>query len=401
MRYLGSLFGREIMKKRIGLFLGGDQQIGGAFQYNLAMLDACAGLPRERFEVVACYSNPGWRRYLQEHPLPAVFLPRDFLSRTLCKAARVGNIPMNWWRAVFPFVNPMARGMLRLRCDLWIFPTGDEWTYELPVPALTTIHDLMHRYERRFPEVSANGEYGRREKLLSLLCRYARGILVDSEVGKEHVQESYHLTPERIFVLPFVPPGYIFTPGDPAGLDERYHLPPKFIFYPANFWEHKNHRGLLLALAAVKNDIPDLRLVLGGALDHNGAAAQELAAELQLQENVLFPGYIADADMAAVYRRARALVMTTFFGPTNIPPLEAMALGCPVGVSDIYGMREQLGDAALYFDPAAPAEIARVLVRLWQDDALGATLKQRGLQRAAAWTRSHFSARLGEIIDAV
>jgi glycosyltransferase involved in cell wall biosynthesis len=101
------------------------------------------------------------------------------------------------------------------------------------------------------------------------------------------------------------------------------------------------------------------------------------------------------------YRRARALVMPTFFGPTNIPPLEALSCGCPVAVSNIYAMPEQLGDAALYFDPASPSEIASALERLWRDDALCARLREQGQRRIASWTPAHFARRLKAVLDDV
>jgi len=91
--------------------------------------------------------------------------------------------------------------------------------------------------------------------------------------------------------------------------------------------------------------------------------------------------------------------MPTFFGPTNIPPLEAMALGCPVAVSDIYAMREQLGDAALYFRPNSVRDIINIMERLWQDDLLCEDLAQRGLQHHANWQQYHFNGRFLNILE--
>jgi glycosyltransferase involved in cell wall biosynthesis len=93
--------------------------------------------------------------------------------------------------------------------------------------------------------------------------------------------------------------------------------------------------------------------------------------------------------------------MPTFYGPTNIPPLEAMALGCPVAASKIYGMPEQLGDAALFFDPRSIEGIAQAMKVLWQDDNLCAELSQKGTARSLRWNQSHFNQRLHEIIQKV
>jgi glycosyltransferase involved in cell wall biosynthesis len=73
---------------------------------------------------------------------------------------------------------------------------------------------------------------------------------------------------------------------------------------------------------------------------------------LGLEQNVIFGGFIDDEALFTLYKNAAALVMPTFFGPTNIPPIEALFLGCPALLSDIGGHREIMGDAALYFNPA-------------------------------------------------
>ena len=114
--------------------------------------------------------------------------------------------------------------------------------------------------------------------------------------------------------------------------------------------------------------------------------------------HIQFLGYVPDSDMPGLYKRARALVMPTFFGPTNIPPLEAFAAGAPAATSDIYAVRDQLGDAALWFDPRSTDQIRDTLVQLWTDDALCADLVARGQKHAENRGRPQFNARLAEIV---
>jgi glycosyltransferase involved in cell wall biosynthesis len=93
--------------------------------------------------------------------------------------------------------------------------------------------------------------------------------------------------------------------------------------------------------------------------------------------------------------------MPTFFGPTNIPQLEAFAMGCPVATSRIYGIPEQVGDAALLFDPHSVDEIHECMVQLWTDDLLCETLAERGRRHAREWGPPQFRDRLQQVIDAV
>jgi glycosyltransferase involved in cell wall biosynthesis len=388
-------------KRKIGLFLASLPHDGGSFQYNLAMLEAVSALRQETYEVVIVYQHQNFLPYLKDRKLASLYMPPLFLDLAAGKLMRLGKLPVTWQRALAPYVLRVARGVMQQQCDLWIFASQKSLAYEIPVPALMVIHDLMHRYQCGFPEVSAKGEYERRERLYQNVCRWARGILVDSELGKKQVVECYGSNPENIYVLPTVPPPYLYASQDQAEPRSSYGLPEKYLFYPAQFWEHKNHKRLIQAAALLKNTHPDIQLVFVGSQKNAYVSVRALVDTLGLAENVHFMGYIPESEMAGLYHRARALVMPTFFGPTNIPPWEAIALGCPVAVSGIEGMREQMGEAALYFNPSSVQEIAQVMDRLWRDDALCRVLAQRGLVRAAQWTQTHFNERLQDIVDAM
>jgi len=233
------------------------------------------------------------------------------------------------------------------------------------------------------------------------MLHWAKGIFVDSLLGKHHVIDSYGSAPGRIFVLPYVAPEYIQAKKCPDGFNERYSLPKKYIYYPAQFWKHKNHKGLIRAVALLKDKFPDLNLVLSGSPKNGYQETRKTVRESKLTARIHFLGYVPEADMPELYRRARALIMPTFFGPTNIPPLEAAATGCPMAISEIYGMREQMGDAALYFNPSSIQKIASCIERLWDDDALCKELARRGMARSMQWTQSHLNRSFINIIESI
>jgi glycosyltransferase involved in cell wall biosynthesis len=103
--------------------------------------------------------------------------------------------------------------------------------------------------------------------------------------------------------------------------------------------------------------------------------------------------------MSALYGIADALVMPTFFGPTNIPVVEAWSLGCPVLSSDIRGVREQVGDAGILVDPTDSHAIADAMYRLATNDALRVELRGRGFERVARYSAIDFASRLCEILE--
>lgn len=387
--------------KRVGLYLGFPPEGGGAFQYAQSILAGLAAMPRERFEIVAAYTNTAWATNLAAYAdrIRAIPVSEGPLEAIVRAGLRFG-LPLGPWRRAARRIHPLTRKLLDQGCDLWLFPAQDIWTYAIPVPALGVVHDLMHRYERGFPEVSRFGLYGRRERHYRRLCACARGILVDSTVGKQQVIDAYGLAAEQIHILPYVAPGYVQASGvEDRGLS--FELPERFIFYPAQFWAHKNHLRLLEAMAAVSAAEPHLHLVLAGSQKNAYEEVMQRVARLGLTDRVHVLGYVPDADMAVLYKRALALVMPTFFGPTNIPPLEAMAAGCPMAISNVYAMPEQVGDAALLFDPRSTEEMADAIRRLAADSALRARLVAAGRARVAQWGVPQFNQRLAQIVETV
>lgn len=384
--------------KKIGLYLGSEPSGGGAFQYGLVMLEAVAALKEKDYDVLVAYSSTSWANILKEYAVAMLHVSLRAYEMNIALWWRRLGLPTDLWRNITSKIHTFTKCFIQAKCDLWIFPSQDIWAYRLPVPALCAIHDLMHRYERRFAEVSAYGRYRRREAHYRDICKWSNGILVDSSVGKQQVVESYGVHPDKVHVLPFVPPKYIYSNKYAGDFDSRYSLPEKFIFYPAQFWPHKNHSNLIKAVANLKGSLPDLKLVFVGAKKNGYDAVVKMGSDLGLDDSVLFLGYVPDEDITEIYRRARAMIMPTFFGPTNIPPLEAFALGCPVAVSNIYGMPEQVGDAALLFDPTLVDDIARAISKLWSDNALCRSLADKGRRRAAAWGSPRFSEKLETIL---
>ncbi|MEN6467386.1 MAG: glycosyltransferase family 1 protein [Smithella sp.] len=390
-------------KKKIGLFLTAPPHGGGEFQYSQSILEAALALPENRHELIVAFASDQWLKLIPTDSIRIMPLRSDgfMWQRFKGKLWLLMGMPLPFWRKCLPFLIPDVRKILQENCDLWIFPAQDTWSYLLPVPSLSVIHDLMHRYERRFPEVSSGFTFRQREKHYKYICRYSEGILVDSEVGKNHVMESYGMTNEKLYILPYVAPSYIEKEEGMLNDMRHYNLPPKFLFYPAQFWKHKNHDKLIRAIGNLLGRIPDLKIVFTGSPKNAYEDVKTLISNLSLSNQIILLGYVPDEDMTAIYRRARALIMPTYFGPTNIPPLEAFSLGCPVAVSRIYGMPEQVGDAALLFDPSSDTEIAEIIYRLWTDDELCNTLSRKGRERAAIWDKNAFEKQFAKIVSSI
>jgi glycosyltransferase involved in cell wall biosynthesis len=387
--------------KRIGLFLTSGPSGGGMFQYSLALLSAMLALPKDEYSVVVAYVDAVWIEYLQEQRIVLLPIAPSRITKILAKLWIASGASLDLWRRLTSSVSSTAKSILKSGCDSWVFPVQDFWPSQFPVPSVIAVHDLMHRYEPSFPEVSGCGRFRFRETYLADICSQATGILVDSNVGMQQVHESYNIPNERIFVLPYVIPEYVRDYVPAHDFEDRYTIPSKYLFYPAQFWQHKNHLRLVRAVAMAKNEIPDIRIVLSGSKTKQYPKVIALIKALDLQSNFVFPGHVPDPDMPELYARARGLIMPTFFGPTNIPPLEAFFLGCPVAISGIYATPEQVGDAALQFDPNSVEEMASCIRRLWSDDELCRNLALKGKERALLWNQEKFNVAFARILSEI
>jgi len=281
--------------------------------------------------------------------------------------------------------------------------------FSVRLPFVTPILDLNHRLQPEFPEVSAFGESNRREYFYINTCRFATLVIVDSEVGKADVLRFYGnlIHDDRIRILPYYPlirEKPLPNQQELSRVRAKYNLPDRYFFYPAQFWRHKNHALIVHAVKLIADETDErVQIVLCGSYQHHTLAVnfQEvmaLAVKLGIGNCVHYLGSVPDADMAALYTLSSGLVMPTFFGPTNIPPLEAWHFGRPVVTSDIPGIREQIGDAGWLVDPHSPQALAVAMKRLWYDDALGAELVARGRQRLTSYSWNSFVDSIATIV---
>jgi glycosyltransferase involved in cell wall biosynthesis len=286
-------------------------------------------------------------------------------------------------------------------------PTLPGFSFRLPF--VVPIFDLNHRLQPEFPEVSTFGETNAREHYYVNTCQFATLVLVDSPVGKSDVLRFYGslIDEDRIRVLPYYPPveeRTLPTPQDLARVRAKYDLPSRYFFYPAQFWPHKNHALIVQAIKLIAEETGEaVPVVFCGAywtyvMAGNFKEVMALAAKLGVSDRVRYLGSVPDEDMAALYTLSAGLIMPTFFGPTNFPPLEAWHLGRPVITSDINGVREHTGDAGLLVNPRSPQDLAAAMKRLWHDETLCCELVARGKRRLASHSWQSFVDSLTAIL---
>ncbi len=335
----------------------------------------------------------------------------------------------------------LARAPLPLPCEL-LLPPGARpprvqhiAVRELPAPAWAPARRRLHAWEQRALPAAARGglllnfaggaPYFAGAQIVTLhdaalwdhphaytaafrfwyrrlfrhLVRVPGRRLVPSVFSQQRLAAALGVPAERFDVVPGGSDAVQRAQVDPSVLARHGLQPQAYVLAVASHNPTKNLPCLQRAWAGLNTaQRAGCRLVLVG-----GAAPAVFAADPApgtLPADMLLLGSMDDAELKALMSQARGLVCPSLYEGFGLPPLEAMACGCPVAAARAASLPEALGDAALYFDPQDEADIGRALVRLIADDTLRGQLRAQGLAWAAAHTWDHAAARLWPLLQA-
>lgn len=295
----------------------------------------------------------GFSRGVTEVVVPEVNTGPSTVQRLRSAAAarlQRGRIDRRWVssRIVhFPFTTPFPR------------PTREQ-------AFVQTLHDVQHL---DLPHLFGKAELIFRRFHYEGAARRADAVVTISEFTKGRIVDLLGIPEERVHVAHLGVDADSFVPH----LGER----EQFVLYPARAWKHKNHARLIEAMRGVRREHPQMRLVLtGGGLEQLGA----------VPEWVDVRGLVSDEELRRLYRTAAVLAFPSLYEGFGLPPLEAMASGCPVAATRAGAVPEVCGDAAVLFNPYDADAIAQGIL-----DAMSTAdeLVARGLRQAQlfSWRR--------------
>lgn len=404
---------------RIGIYFTPNKEQGGVYQYSVSILEALYQIKGNDYFIISTskdilekYSKSKRFSIVDLHSATRVYAlkTRDFLSSTLAFVAP-GLMNFCYRFGLFSLINPLNkfinRNLIKVidyqNLDVVIYPTSSNLSFLCKTPSVVAIHDLQHRISSQFPEVSAGGRWEYREYGYTEISRKAFRILADSAIDRKYIIKFYRADPKAVEILQYLPPLYLksITENEASRICKKLKLPEDFIFYPARFWPHKNHINLIRAINKLVNSGKSVNLVLTGNKQADFSTFTEVMKMVDnfgLNKRVFYLGYISNKELSAVYKRARALVMPTFNGTYNIPPLEAWKIGTPVLTSDLEGCRDQLGEAGILVDPKSPEDIAKKIWRIYKNDKLRKTLIKKGRERLKDWTFLDFKRTISKVL---
>lgn len=292
----------------------------------------------------------------------------------------------------------------REKLDLMHFPHFNIAVF-CPVPFVVTIHDLILT---KFPTTRATTLGPLAYWIKNLLYKFvisqavgrARRVIAVSKYTERDIAENFSV-PSRRLAMVYEGLSALNPDADKtftAKLSSReilsgYCILEPYLLYVGNAYPHKNLESLIVVFKKLRSSHPDLKLVLVGKDDYfysrtkAFAAAEGLWNEGETTNNpVIFPGYVPDRELQTLYVHAAAYVFPSKYEGFGLPPLEAMARGCPVASSRETCLPEVLGDAALYFDPYDLDDMEKSISRLVDDAKLRNDLSRRGPLQARLYS---------------
>ena len=176
-----------------------------------------------------------------------------------------------------------------------------------------------------------------------------------SEWGRNDLVRQYGLPREKVAVVPFAPMLPEYPVPDARTIEatrRKYRLPARFAYFPAHTFPHKNHLGLLEALARLRDGAGvEVPLVCSGRQNEFYRVIRKRVRDLHLEHQVRFVGFVSPVEVSVLYRTCHAVLFPTQFEGWGLPLSEAFVAGAPVACSRVTCLPEQADGAAVLFDP--------------------------------------------------
>jgi glycosyltransferase involved in cell wall biosynthesis len=285
-----------------------------------------------------------------------------------------------------------VREMARTAADIYWYP----WNVVSPVPrdgaSVVTVHDIA-------PVALPDARWLAWRKNLRWRLRFRRTarvatlVVADSAFTAAEIQRVLGVDAGRIRVAPLAADDFAVpsAAGDAEAL-ARLGVAAPFVLTVGAAERRKNHAVLVRAMHQVAARNPGVSLVLAGPRRHGKSQPDDPSWMQTL-------GFVSDADLAALYRNAAALVMPSTYEGFGLPVLEAMRLGTPVICARASSLPEVAGDAGIWVEPNDDAQLADAISRVVSDEQLRLTLSAGGLRQATNFSWDETARRTLQAFD--
>ncbi len=304
-----------------------------------------------------------------------------------------------WMPSVSHATNYLEWQIASHKLDVLHSPIQTLPLYSWRTPTIITVHDVQ---ELHFPENFTPQARHARALGFWLGFEYATKIVVSYSHVKHDIVNYFKVPSDKIFVCPHAADRrWLSQPDAESALHIRklYNLPTSFMLYPAQTWPHKNHIGLLHAMAYMRDElgITPPHLVCTGHVNEFYPVVESKIQQLGLQDHVRFLKTVPAEHLVALYQSCGFVIIPSKYEAGSYPLMEALILGVPVLCSRVTSLPETMANPSYTFE-TTPSEMANLIRRMLSEPSFSEQCKQHSVRRGqellkdTAQTASAFSA---------
>ena len=372
-------------KLKIAIFFDQELHTGGGYQQAINAASLMKKLPNNLYTLKFLTLKKKNIKILKKYNIQASIIKISLLEKFIIFFRTTPRFKLiSYFFDLISLKSNFEKKLLKNNIDIIYFLSPTRLAADLDyLNYIYTVWDISHRDDLEFPEVRLNKEFEFRELKYKKILPKAFGTIVDSEFSKINIAKKYSIDEKRLHVIPYEP-AYEIKEKKILNLEKnKFCINDKtYVYYPAQFWAHKNHTYIIDGVISLekKYDIK-INIKFSGGDKGNLNYVKKYVERKNLEKRVDFLGFVPIQDMISLYENALALVMPSYFGPTNIPPLEAFKLGVPVLYSDLDGLRDQIKDAGLLLNLNDDNSLSEKLYQLITEPKLRINLIKAGYKR--------------------
>ena len=379
--------------KKIGILAFGDKHGGGVYQYTQSIIDALKEDKTKEYIIFCNSDDSRFDNYGLE--VRKIDKPKSSLFEKIIRALQHLFLVRKPWFFTKEELTKFSDIDMLLSPAISAYPH-----FYMNKTFVFTLHDMQEKY---YPEFFSRYENIIRWLNNRTLAKSAYKIICESNFVKNDIVKFTGVNGDKITVIESPPPeeflNYKFDDTQFDVVREKYNLPQKYIFYPAQCWFHKNHIKLVEAFELVSKKYDDVYLILTGSQQNNYNNLINRIDELSLNDKIKHLGYIDYEDLPYFYKMSQFLVMPTLFESVSIPIYEAFALEVAVCSSNVVALPEQVGGAGVIFNPHNINDMAEKMMVYLSDEDLRKEKARLGFERVSGFNHDAYREKLLKIIN--
>ena len=391
--------------KKIAIFVDSRKESGGAYQELLYSIKNIKKYNKNNLKFSIICTSKKLNLKLEDENLDTYYFSLNKFERYICYLRNYDSF-FRRLKKYFFLQNKFENFLKKNNFDLVYFTQPSQYSLYLEdTKFFITVPDMNHREDIEFPEFVNSGEFHRKDEIFRKALPRALGVITNAEIVKKRISFFYGILENRIYIINHQPSSSIssFEKVDVTKQKEirkKLNLPKNYIFYPAMYLPHKNHKRLIDSLKILRSSLKiDLSLVFSGSDSGYLNNLKKYAEKQNLNNFITFLNFVENDYLPYLYLDAFVLAITPIKGPTFIPPWEGFKMEVPVVFSKLEGVKEVYGDAVHYVDPLNPESIAKGIKEIYEKEELKQNLILNGKKRLNEIEKRNEYKEIFEIIE--